>query len=237
MSAQSNYDPLKATEAHLPTGVLEAAKHGERSGRPGPGRLASAQDRYALKSWQLEAKRKKHEKLEAALFAAALACEEGRKSVAEAEDECSAEAQVLEARASVAASLPTQPPDVPDSLVAELHRMSKVTSATECALAKGTSTWRRAAAQEQLPTGGSLIAFGSSHLDSSEDPVALDPIETPCGDDTWMELQGCTLICLMVCFWKKLPCSVFLFALCRVRVFFEKYVSVDVRASHTSTQR
>ena len=60
--------------------------------------------------------------LEVATLVAAHAVKKGKAAAAAAAEECrAAEAQVLEARASISASLAAAVPEVPDSLVAELH--------------------------------------------------------------------------------------------------------------------
>ena len=92
-------------------------------------RLASAQDTVANKTKELEAKRMKLAELEVATLVAAHALKKGKAAAAE---ECRAsEAQVLEARASISASLAAAVPDLPDSLDAELHSIATVMTAIE----------------------------------------------------------------------------------------------------------
>ena len=86
---------------------------------------ASAEESVANKAKQLEAKRKMLAELEVATLVAAHAVKKGKATAAAAAEECrAAEAQVLEARASISASLAAAVPEVPDSLVAELHTAS-----------------------------------------------------------------------------------------------------------------
>ena len=95
-------------------------------------RLASAEDRVANKTKQLEAKRKMLAVLEVATLVAAHALKKVKAAAAAAAavaDECrAAEAQVVEARASIPASLAAAVLEVPDSLVAELHSIATVIS-------------------------------------------------------------------------------------------------------------
>ena len=97
--------------------------------------MASAEDRVANKAKQLEAKCKMLAELEVATLVAAHAFKKGKVAAAAAAaaaavaEECrAAEAQVLEARASISASLAAAVPEVPDSLVAELHSIATVMS-------------------------------------------------------------------------------------------------------------
>ena len=95
-------------------------------------RLASAEDRVANKTKQLEAKRKKLAELEVATLVAAHAFKKGMAAAAAAAavaEECrAAEAQVLEARASTTASLAAAVPEVPDSHDAVMHSIATVMS-------------------------------------------------------------------------------------------------------------
>ena len=131
MAALRKYDRFQAAEAHLPDGVVnEEVRELHAAGMFGAtgARLASAEERVANKAKQLEAKRKMLAKLEVATLVAARALKKGKAAAVAAAavaEECrAAEAQVLEARASISASLAAAVPEVPDSLVAELHTAS-----------------------------------------------------------------------------------------------------------------
>ena len=111
MAAPRKFDRFQAAEAHLPDGVVKV----------------EVRERVANKAKQLEAKRKMLAELEVATLVAAHALKKGKAAAAAAAvaEECrAAEAQVLEARASISASLAAAVPEVPDSLVAELHTAS-----------------------------------------------------------------------------------------------------------------
>ena len=112
MAAPRKFDRFQAAEAHLPDGVVKV----------------EVRERVANKAKQLEAKRKMLAKLEVATLVAARAEKKGKAAAVAAAavaEECrAAEAQVLEARASISASLAAAVPEVPDSLVAELHTAS-----------------------------------------------------------------------------------------------------------------
>ena len=146
VAAPRKYDRFQAAEAHLPDGVVKE----------------EIRERVANKAKQLEAKRRMLAELEVATLVAAHALKKGKAAAAAAAaaaavaEECrAAEAEVLEARASISASLAAAVPEVPDSLVAaspQSRAIEEKTSASSCKRA----AWRGDKRRSEGPVGMSF---------------------------------------------------------------------------------
>ena len=211
VAARRTLDLLKAAEAHLPHGVTEAAFHdlnaakrAERSGRSVPVRLASAEARHAKKEKQRVTRLRKLVDLEAAAMAASQAFGEGKFAAATAQNEVEAAlAEVLETRASNAASLPAA--DVPGEPIGELQRMATGTHERRETVGRGSMDFDMQAAlkrltasfvkvEDRLPALRTLPATSLNDLGATQAgdlgslKSALDP--NPDVGGAWMDLRG-----------------------------------------------
>ena len=143
VAAPRKYDRFQAAEAHLPDGVVKE----------------KIRERVANKAKQLEAKRRMLAELEVATLVAAHALKKGKAAAAAAAavaEECrAAEAEVLEARASISASLTAAVPEVPDSLVAASPQSRAIEEKTSASFCK-RAAWRGDKRRSEGPVGMSF---------------------------------------------------------------------------------